>query len=128
MYANFQCRMDWCVKPYAEANHHPVAVIDGDSNDTILRLTAKPGQTLKFNASGSHDPDQDELTFHWWQYREAGTYPQEIAIENIDAPSVSIQIPVDAVGTQIHTVFELSDKNPIAPLYDYRRIVIDVTE
>ena len=27
---DFAARMDWCVQPYTEANHHPVAVVNGD--------------------------------------------------------------------------------------------------
>ena len=29
MWNDFKARMDWCVQPYAKANHHPVAAFNG---------------------------------------------------------------------------------------------------
>jgi hypothetical protein len=37
---DFRARMDWCVKPRAEANHRPNAVLNGRSGWEVLRLTA----------------------------------------------------------------------------------------
>ena len=31
MWNDFRARMDWCVQSYEEANHNPVAVLDGDA-------------------------------------------------------------------------------------------------
>jgi hypothetical protein len=126
MYNDFRCRMDWCVKPYGEANHHPKAVLNGDQRDAILHATAKPGETVTLDGSGSYDPDGDPLVFWWWVYREAGSYPGDIVIEEPEAVSTSVTVPQDASGRQIHVILEVRDKNPIASLYDYRRLVIDV--
>ncbi|MEM6911850.1 MAG: nucleoside hydrolase-like domain-containing protein [Verrucomicrobiota bacterium] len=126
MYANLQCRMDWCVQPYEEANHHPVAALGSDRSDTILRQAAQPGSTLHFDASLSQDPDGDSLEFSWWHYREAGTYPQPLLLVDPASASLSLEIPQDAAGTQIHLILEVRDQNPIASLSDYRRLVIDV--
>lgn len=126
MYANLQCRMDWCVRPFEQANHHPVAVIDGDSSDKIVYRTAQPGAILSLDASASSDPDSDDLKYLWWQYKEAGTYTKDVPINHTSSSSVKVRIPDDAGGTQIHIIFELSDLNKIASLRDYRRVVIDV--
>ena len=126
MYADFICRMDWCVKPFAEANHHPVAAFNGDKRDTIVRLKALGGEELDFDASASTDPDGDELTYSWWQYEEAGTYPGRVFIERADAAKAKAHIPTGAGGKQIHVILEVRDKNPIASLRDYRRVVVDV--
>ena len=40
----FQARMDWCVKPRNEANHRPVAVLNGDATRAILMLNARAGR------------------------------------------------------------------------------------
>ena len=77
MFNNQRCRMDWCVKPYEEANHHPRAVLNGIEDDVITILDADPGQNIDLDASDSRDPDGDPLAFRWWVYGEAGTYGGE---------------------------------------------------
>jgi hypothetical protein len=129
MYNDFQCRMDWCLGQYAEANHHPSANINGDSGDTIIRLDAKPGETVSLDASHSTDPDGDALQYSWYMYPEAGTYKGNVEIghaEGSEPLKASVVIPGDAGGTQIHVILEIKDLSPIASLYDYRRVVIDV--
>jgi hypothetical protein len=126
MFNDFKTRWDWCVRPYAEANHHPIAAIDGDKSDSIVRLTAQGAEQLSFDASASTDPDGDDLVYRWWIYPEAGTYAGSVQIETADQPNATLTIPSGADGTQIHLILEIHDKNAIAELYDYRRIVIDV--
>jgi len=126
MYNDFKCRMDWCVKSYNQANHHPVAAFNGDKSDRIIRLKALAGQEIPLDASASSDPDKDQLFYSWWVYDEAGTYPGRMMIENADKPKAKAYIPTGAGGTQIHIILEVRDNNKIASLYDYRRIVADV--
>jgi len=126
MYADFLCRMEWCVKPFAECNHHPVAAFNGDASDAIVRLTSPAGAELDFDAAASTDPDGDKLIVSWWQYQEAGTYAGRVFIENADAAKAKIHIPTGAGGKQIHIILEVRDQNPVASLRDYRRVVIDV--
>ena len=126
MYADFICRMDWCVKPFREANHHPSAAFNADRSDAIIRLQAIAGEELVFDAAASIDPDGDELAFSWWQYEEAGSYPGRVPIQSPHAPKTNVYIPTGAGGKQIHIILEVQDKNPIASLHDYRRIVVEV--
>jgi hypothetical protein len=128
MYNDLKCRMDWCVQPYDKANHHPVAVFGRDTSDNIIRLQVSPGDTLALDASASHDPDGDPLEIALWQYAEAGTYPGQVHIATPPQAKTTIAIPTGAAGRQIHLILEVRDKNPIGPLTDYRRIVIDVAE
>ncbi len=126
MYNDFVCRMDWCVKSFDEANHHPVAAVNGDTGDTILRMAVDVLQTLTLDAAASSDPDGEKLEYRWWIYKEAGTFDGDVELDNTDAVRTQIIVPEDAGGKQIHLVLEVSDRNPVAPLYDYRRVVIDV--
>ncbi|MGA2446189.1 MAG: nucleoside hydrolase-like domain-containing protein [Opitutaceae bacterium] len=126
MYADYICRMEWCVKPYNEANHPPVAAIDGDTSPTIVRMRALSGSTLRFDASASTDPDGDQLTFSWWIYEEAGTYPGRIVVHDADHPTAYFTVPSGAGGKQIHLILEVKDNGKCASLAAYRRIVIDV--
>ena len=128
MYNDLKCRMDWCVQPYEQANHHPVAAFGGDTSDSIVHLHASPGETIELDCSASRDPDGDPLTVTWWQYAEAGTYPGQVHISAPSQAKTTVTIPTGAAGEQFHIVLEVRDQNPIGSLTDYRRIVIDVTE
>ena len=66
MYNDLKCRIDWCVAEYEDANHNPVAAINGDSKKKIHFMNSKPGETIKPDASHSADPDGDGLEFKWW--------------------------------------------------------------
>jgi hypothetical protein len=71
---DFRARMDWCVKPRAEANHRPSRGAEWPQRRGILRLEAKPGSVVELDAQGSSDPDGDAITCEWFVYGEAGTY------------------------------------------------------
>jgi hypothetical protein len=120
--------MDWSVKPFEEANHHPVAAFRGDTSHAIVRMRALAGEEVALDATASGDPDDDPLVYRWWIYQEAGTYPGEVTISSAHQPEASVRIPTGAAGKQIHVILEVRDENPIASLFCYRRIVIDVAD
>jgi hypothetical protein len=127
-YNDFACRMDWCIQPYEKANHNPVAAVDGDKTNNILFRTVKPGGKLTFDASASSDPDNDNLDYRWFNYQEAGTYNGEAKLVLVKPEQVNVTIPSDAAGKEIHIILEIKDRNIISSMFDYRRIVINVTE
>ncbi len=120
--AELQARMDWCVKPFAEANHPPAVVLNGDSSRRVIELEAKPGSEIALSAEGSKDPDGDKLEFRWWIYREAGTYEGEVTVR-ADGTRASLRLPADAAGKEIHVVLEATDSG-YPPLVRYRRAVV----
>jgi len=122
--AHFQARMDWCVRPPGQANHAPLAVCNGDRTRNVLRLEARPGQTVRLSAAGSTDPDGHKISFRWWVYREAGTYANDVPIDGASTPEASIAAPADA-GADIHVVLEVSDDGA-PPLTSYRRVILQV--
>ncbi|MFY0652805.1 MAG: DUF1593 domain-containing protein [Cyclobacteriaceae bacterium] len=126
MWNDLIARMDWCVEKYVDANHHPIAAINGDIDRKVHFVNTKPGQELKLNATASFDPDGDNLEYKWWIYREAGTYNKEVPLGNTYHSDISFMIPTDASGHEVHLILEVHDNNEIADLYDYRRIVIEV--
>jgi hypothetical protein len=129
MWNDLKARMDWCVEPYENANHHPVAVFNGDSSHRIIKIKANYGETITLDATGSSDPDDDNLSFRWWVYSEAGPKPYPKPLEIPDASSIrtSFTIPADAGGKNLHIILEVKDDNPIVPLVVYRRVVVMVT-
>ena len=123
---DFMCRMDWCIQAFEEANHHPVAVVNGDRSDEIIFKDVKVGKKLILDAKGSSDPDGDILEFRWWYYQEAGTYKGTPIITSSGGKNTAIEIPEDAAGKEIHIILEVKDMNELGSLWDYRRVVIYV--
>lgn len=118
---DFQARMDWCVRPYDQANHPPVARISGKR----IR-TGGPGEKVTLNATGSSDPDGDALTYNWWIYPEAGTYAGHMAIENADQAQAHFVIPNDAKGHTVHVILNVTD-NGTPTLTRYQRVILHVS-
>ena len=124
---DFKARMDWCVMPFDKANHNPVATVDGDKTDTILRRMAKAGEVLTFDATASSDPDKGQsLQYSWWIYKEAGTYAGDVTVADADKARCTVKVPTDGGGKQIHVILDVCDNSPISVMHDYRRIVLDV--
>jgi hypothetical protein len=123
--ADFQARLDWCVKPYADANHPPLAVLNGDRSVKALVRKVRPGSTIDLDASGSRDPDGNVLTYRWWVYADAGTYRGAVRLGPTGAATTKVHIPEDAGGKSIHVILEVRDSG--APsLTSYRRVILEV--
>ena len=122
---DFEARMDWCVKPFEEANHNPIAAINADTSDGIVFFAALSGEEMSFDASKSSDPDGDSLSYRWYFYPEAGNYTGELSATST-SPVFSFRVPDDAANANIHLILEITDNNAIVPLYDYRRVVIQI--
>jgi hypothetical protein len=127
---DFAARMDWTIKPYAEANHPPVP-----SLGHAAELTAKPGERVDLSAEGSTDPDGDALSFAWFCYNEAGTFTmagegrsgEALKIQDADKSRASFIVPTRRVlrpGT-IHIVLAVTD-NGTPALTRYRRVIVTV--
>lgn len=129
MWNDLKARMDWCVEPWEKANHRPVAVLNGDSTNNIILAKANYNETITLDATGSWDPDNDNLSYYWWVYSEAGArpYKKPIPIKNSSSVKTSLTIPEDAAGKKLHIILEVKDDNKIVPLIDYRRMVVIVT-
>ena len=127
---DFAARMDWCVaSEFNQANHNPLAVLNGDSTKRALQLKAKPGNTVQLSARGSRDPDGDALNYSWFVYREAGTYSAEVRLREGAGEETSLSIPTaDLKGKKdptIHVILTVRDSGSPA-LFAYRRAVITV--
>ena len=125
----FAARMDWTIKPVAEANHPPIARLAHAET-----LNAKPGQRVDLSAEGTTDPDGDALSFEWFYYGEAGTFTtsnartgQPVVIRNFDQSKAWFTVPTSRVlrnGT-MHIILAVTDHGT-PRLTRYRRVIVTV--
>lgn len=120
---DFAARMDWCILPYEEANHPPVANINHPAHFTV-----RSGDLFKLDADGSFDPDGDGLSYWWFQYPEAGSYdgiinfrPLANNLYNVH----TIRAPVVEEPQTVHFILKVTDKGTPA-LSSYKRVIITV--
>ncbi len=119
---DFAARAAWCVEDYENANHAPEVSLNHSKD-----LTAKKGDTVELRGS-AQDPDNDEVSYIWWQFLEVGTFPAMVQITDKNASDASFVIPEDAnVGDKIHMLLEVTDKGQPA-LTRYQRVVVEVIE
>jgi hypothetical protein len=128
---DFAARMDWTIEPYAEANHPPRPRLGHDAV-----LNARPGDRVELSALGSSDPDGDALSYEWFYYGEAGTFPassgrsgQPIEMHDFDQPKAWFTVPAtrlmpQATGT-MHVVLAVTDHGT-PRLTRYRRVIVTV--
>ena len=126
---DFAARLDWCVAgSFGEANHNPVAVVDGDQTKDVLQRTVKSGGAITLDAGGSRDPDGDALRFRWFHYEEAGAVRSARKVTIAAADAARTEVSVEAPpGTQAHLILELRDAGGPA-LFAYRRVVLEVSK
>jgi hypothetical protein len=118
---DFAVRADWCVKPYAEANHPPVAALAHAPD-----LMARAGESVTVSAAGSSDPDGDRLSYRWWHDRDAGSYQGAVHVRDAHQQAASFSVPGDAAaGQTIHLICEVTDSGT-PRLTRYQRVIVSV--
>lgn len=119
---DFAARIDWCVKPYNECNHPPVVKLA-----TADSFSVKSGGIFNLNAEGTYDPDGDSMSYLWFQYKEAGTYPGAVSFRPY-APvlyNLPVTAPVVQTPQTIHFILQVTDKGSPA-LTRYKRVRVTV--
>ena len=127
----FAARMDWTIKPYAQANHPPVPKLGH-----ARALTGTPGQRVDLSAEGSTDPDGDALSYEWFYYPEPGTLATAgrgaggfLDIRNFDQPRAWFVVPTSRVmapGTgTMHIILAVTDHGT-PRLTRYERVIVTV--
>ena len=128
---DFAARMDWTIKPYAEANHPPVVKLDHPA-----LLTARPGERVDLSATGSSDPDGDALSFEWFCYEEPGTRRMSNSSTGVKHDIVAFdqskawlrvktaRVVPPGAGT-MHIILAVTDHGT-PRLTRYARVIIDV--
>lgn len=134
---DFAARMTWTLTPDPiHTNHPPQPVVNGVEGRSPISITTCENRTITLTAAGTHDPDGNEITYHWWQYREAtgGVNPQEVTLSGADTKDAQLLIPTTLkpapnVETPpevlYHIVLSVTDEGT-PPLTRYRRVLVNV--
>ena len=128
---DFAARLDWSHQPkFKGANHHPLVNVNGDRSRNPIFLTAAPGAPVTLDASATSDPDGDEFSFHWYPYREAGSFPLTIHYRNLNwqgdqTAVLKLNAPATNAPATIHFILEVRDRGQPS-LTSYRRVILKV--
>ncbi|KAK9427988.1 hypothetical protein V1505DRAFT_411200 [Lipomyces doorenjongii] len=139
---DFAARMQWSAHHlFTDATHAPVASIDGDASRNIVKITTNPGKTITLDASSSCDPDNNSLSYKWWQYLEPSSNNNapkrdvaQLGLDGANSPKIIVTIPPESVfqregrnthpepDKHLHLILEVSNGR----LVSYRRIVFTI--
>jgi hypothetical protein len=125
MFLDCAARMAWARD--GVGNRNPWVVVNGNEGVEPLVLTVAPGGSVLLDATGSRDPDGQNVRVGWWVFTEAGTFAGPVTLEASQGRQTRLYVPPDATGKTIHVVCEVRDDgNP--PLVSYRRVICTVQD
>lgn len=148
---DFAARMQWTLTAdTTKANHAPVVIVnDSGPGPEPIYVSVEAGSKLNLDASSSYDPDNDELTFAWFHYREpsieAEGYidPQVPILQIVAKDETNKQVTIDmpppdkcaidfltgqaqGIAQVLHVILQVTD-NGSPRMTTYKRIVIQIT-
>jgi hypothetical protein len=137
---DFAARMDWTAKPFEAANHNPRLTVNGNAGTGPVFIDAAVGKTLALDASGSADPDRNQLSYRWFHYPEAGFTPganmADVEVTRGETAQAMVKIKGTCRPDWLHTnkncnkgiahiILAVTDDGAPA-LTSYRRVVVRV--
>ena len=118
---DFAARMDWTIMDYKSANHNPVVKLTHPET-----LNVKSGEWITLDATGTYDPDGDNLSYLWICYGETGSYGKNHPVEGAEnVRHVKVHVPQVSKPCTIHYILKVIDKGS-PRLTNYKRVILNV--
>ncbi len=118
--ADFAARLDWCVKPFEQANHPPFVRISGEST-----VPVKPGKVFMLNASGTTDPHGNGLRFDWSIYPHDPEIARGVMIHSGKTATPRVEVGPILAGKTIPILLTVRDSGTPS-LTRYGRVLLRV--
>jgi len=123
---DFSARMDWCVaNKYSNANHNPIAVLNGDKTKDVVEITIKASDKIELSARGTSDPDGNKFKISWFIYQEAGTNCEECYLSSSTGETVVFSAPALSKMGKAHVIMQIEDEGTPS-LIAYRRAIVTI--
>jgi hypothetical protein len=90
----------------------------------IASASGTPGELKKSIVNPQLIRD-DEMTFRWWRYREPGSSPGELELNDSDQAVAELKVPEINQPGNAHLILEVTDHGKPA-LTSFRRVVVDL--
>ncbi len=120
---DFAARIDWAATSnYNKINHPPKVVVKGDLDKEV-----NGNDIIQLDATESSDPDGDDLHFHWFYYKEAGTYSGDVKIREPFKAKTTISFENTKKSGLVHIILDVKD-NGKPCLHRYARFILLVEE
>ncbi|RAO66841.1 uncharacterized protein BHQ10_002853 [Talaromyces amestolkiae] len=148
---DFAARIQWTLSgDLKKANHAPVAIVnDSSGGPEPLWIEAEVETEITLDASKSYDPDGDELSFNWFQYKEPTSaqslihWTQVADVEFVPVEKqesiVKVKLPAPHIaavdilngvalkkGQTLHFILEVKD-NGTPSITTYKRVIVQLT-
>lgn len=119
-------RLDWARS--GTGNRPPIIVL---ANDTGVAThpwirRARAGETLRIDATATHDGEMDALVFRWSVLPVDQGYEPPAGTVGDDGRSFEMELPLEAAGRRVHVLLQVTDDGAGHPLSAWRRIIVEV--
>lgn len=118
--AEFEARLDWCVKWYGEANHPPLVKVAG-----MRTRSVKTGDSLMLDARSSIDPDGNGLLYRWGVDPAAELLVKGVGFSDPREPVTRCLVKEGVEGQTVPILLSVQDQGE-PPLTRYGRVFLKV--
>lgn len=117
--ADFAARLDWCNRPYHQANHAPRL----EARTGFLQV--RSGRPVQLRPPAATDPDRQGLRYTWFFYPEAGSFRGSVPDLSPQGKALFFRAPVVTQAQTLHLILGVTDKGEPA-LTTYKRYILEV--